>query len=95
MDASLNYRPRRPEEGALYQIVRDHYETFCAQAAGRRDGHVGHRGLTREDSGDRDTSGRVRRRARDAGGVAIDARIHGRWAGCGDRGLWLHSADGL
>lgn len=38
MDASLSYRPRRPEQGALHQIVRDHYETFCAQAAGRRDG---------------------------------------------------------
>jgi hypothetical protein len=35
---SLTYRPRRPEEAVLYTIVRDHYETFRAQAAGRRDG---------------------------------------------------------
>jgi len=35
---SLSYRPRRPEQGALHQIVRDHYETFRAQVAERRDG---------------------------------------------------------
>jgi hypothetical protein len=31
---SLSHRPRRPEQGALHQIVREHYETFRAQAAG-------------------------------------------------------------
>jgi hypothetical protein len=36
--ASLSYRPRRPEQGALHQIVREHYETFRAQAAEHRDG---------------------------------------------------------
>jgi hypothetical protein len=32
------YRPRRPEQEVLHTLVRDHYETFRAQAAGRRDG---------------------------------------------------------
>lgn len=35
---SLVYRPRRPEQEGLHTIVRDHYQTFRAQAAGRRDG---------------------------------------------------------
>ncbi len=35
---SLAYRPRRPEQEVLHTIVRDHYETFRAQASGRRDG---------------------------------------------------------
>ena len=35
---SLSYRPRHPEQGALHQIVREHYETFRAHAAERRDG---------------------------------------------------------
>jgi hypothetical protein len=34
---SLVYRPRRPEQVVLHTIVRDHYETFRAQAAGRRE----------------------------------------------------------
>ncbi|MCR4373314.1 MAG: hypothetical protein NUW22_00530 [Acidobacteria bacterium] len=34
MAPSLSHRPRRPEQGALHQIVREHYETFRAQAAG-------------------------------------------------------------
>ena len=33
-----SYRPRQPEQGALHQIVRDHYETFRAHAAQARDG---------------------------------------------------------
>ena len=36
--ASSTYQPRRPEQGALYQLVRDHFETFRAQAAHLRDG---------------------------------------------------------
>jgi hypothetical protein len=36
--SSLTYRPRRPEQGPLHQIVREHYETFRAQAAEHRDG---------------------------------------------------------
>ncbi len=36
--ASAVYRPRQPEQGALHQLVRDHFETFRAQAAGLRDG---------------------------------------------------------
>jgi len=35
---SLVYRPRRPDHEALHKIVRDHYETFRAKAAGRRGG---------------------------------------------------------
>jgi len=35
---SLRYRPRRPDQGALHQIVREHYETFRAQVAEHRDG---------------------------------------------------------
>ena len=31
--SSTNYEPRQPAQGALYQIVRDHFETFRAQAA--------------------------------------------------------------
>ncbi len=36
--ASSTYQPRRPERGALHQLVRDHFETFRAQAAHLRDG---------------------------------------------------------
>lgn len=36
--ASSTYQPRRPEQGALHQLVRDHFETFRAQAAHRRGG---------------------------------------------------------
>ena len=36
--ASSTYQPRRPEQGALHQLVRDHFETFRAQAAHLRDG---------------------------------------------------------
>jgi Putative transposase/Transposase zinc-binding domain len=32
------YEPRSPAAGVLYQIVRDHFETFRAQAAGLREG---------------------------------------------------------
>jgi hypothetical protein len=35
---SLVYRPRRPEQEVLHSIVRDHYETFRAQASERREG---------------------------------------------------------
>ena len=35
---SSTYQPRRPERGALHQLVRDHFETFRAQAAHLRDG---------------------------------------------------------
>ena len=35
---SLVYRPRRPDQEVLHRIVRDHYETFRAQASERRDG---------------------------------------------------------
>jgi len=38
MSSLLSYRPRRPEQGALHQIVREHYETFRAQVADHRDG---------------------------------------------------------
>ncbi len=31
-------RPQSLAQGVLYQIVRDHFETFRAQAAGVRDG---------------------------------------------------------
>lgn len=36
--ASSTYQPRRPEQGALHQLVRDHFETFRAKAAHLRDG---------------------------------------------------------
>ena len=36
--ASSTYQPRRPEQGALHQLVRDHFETFRAHAAHLRDG---------------------------------------------------------
>ena len=36
--ASRAYDPRRPADCVLYQIVRDHYETFRVHAASRRDG---------------------------------------------------------
>ena len=35
---STSYEPRCPAQGVLYQIVRDHFETFRAQAASLRDG---------------------------------------------------------
>jgi hypothetical protein len=35
---STTYEPRCPGQGALYQIVRDHFETFHAEAASLRDG---------------------------------------------------------
>ena len=36
--ASFTYQPCRSEQGALHQLVRDHFETFRAQAAHLRDG---------------------------------------------------------
>ena len=35
---STTYEPRCPAQTVLYQIVRDHFETFRAQAARLRDG---------------------------------------------------------
>ncbi|MGH9160540.1 MAG: transposase zinc-binding domain-containing protein [Vicinamibacteraceae bacterium] len=35
---STRYEPRSPAHSVLYQVVRDHVETFLAQAAGLRDG---------------------------------------------------------
>ena len=35
---STTYEPRQPESGVLYQVVRDRFETFRAQAADLRDG---------------------------------------------------------
>jgi hypothetical protein len=35
---SKEYRPRRPHEGVVYHVVREHYETFRVEAAARRDG---------------------------------------------------------
>ena len=35
---STTYEPRRPSAGVLHQVVRDHFETFRAQAAELRDG---------------------------------------------------------
>jgi len=35
---STTYEPRHPAQSLLYQIVRDHFETFRAQAASLRDG---------------------------------------------------------
>lgn len=32
------YRPRRPGESVLYQVVREHLETFCAQSSTLRGG---------------------------------------------------------
>ena len=32
------YQPRTPAQGVLYQVVRDHFETFRAQTASLRDG---------------------------------------------------------
>ena len=34
----MTYEPRRPATGVLHQVVRDHLETFLAQAADLRDG---------------------------------------------------------
>ena len=36
--SASTYHPRRTEQGALHQLVRDHFEAFRAQAAGMRDG---------------------------------------------------------
>ncbi|MEO8255714.1 MAG: transposase zinc-binding domain-containing protein [Acidobacteriota bacterium] len=36
--SSTTYEPRHPAQSLLYQIVRDHFETFRAQAASLRDG---------------------------------------------------------
>ncbi|MCH7749526.1 MAG: transposase [Acidobacteria bacterium] len=35
---STSYQARQPAQGVLYQVVRDHFETFRAQAADLRDG---------------------------------------------------------
>ena len=35
---SPTYEPRQPDRGVLYQVVREHFETFRAQAARLRDG---------------------------------------------------------
>ena len=35
---SPSYRPRQPASGVLFQVVRDHFETFRRQAANLRDG---------------------------------------------------------
>jgi len=35
---SPTYEPRTSSQGVVYQVVRDHFETFLAQAAGLRDG---------------------------------------------------------
>ena len=35
---STTYEPRQPTSGVLHQVVRDHFETFRAQAADLRDG---------------------------------------------------------
>jgi hypothetical protein len=35
---SLAYAPRRAADSVLYQVVRDHYETFAAEAASWREG---------------------------------------------------------
>jgi hypothetical protein len=35
---STIYEPRCPAQGALYQIVHDHFETFRAQAGSLREG---------------------------------------------------------
>jgi ribosomal protein S27E len=35
---STSYEPRHPAQGALYQIVHEHFETFRAHAASLRDG---------------------------------------------------------
>ena len=35
---STTYEPRQPGSGVLFQVVRDHFETFRAQAADLRDG---------------------------------------------------------
>ena len=35
---STSYQPRQPAQGVLYQVVRDHFETFRAQAADLREG---------------------------------------------------------
>jgi hypothetical protein len=35
---SSSYVPRQPGESVLYQVVRDHVETFLAEAARARDG---------------------------------------------------------
>jgi hypothetical protein len=37
---STAYEPRRAADSVIYQVVRDHYETFAAQAASRRDGQA-------------------------------------------------------
>ena len=35
---STTYEPRHPAQSLLYQIVREHFETFRAQAANLREG---------------------------------------------------------
>jgi hypothetical protein len=36
--ATGSYEPRDPAQSVLYHVVRDHFETFRAQAASLRDG---------------------------------------------------------
>lgn len=38
MARSSRYEPRSPADGVVYQVVRDHYETFRAQAERASDG---------------------------------------------------------
>ncbi len=38
MPLSPDYRPRTPPQGVLYRLVRDHFETFRAEAAALREG---------------------------------------------------------
>ena len=37
-EATGTYEPRDPAQSVLFQVVRDHFETFRAQAASLRDG---------------------------------------------------------
>ena len=44
--SSESYRPRNPADSVLFQVVRDHFETFRAQAASLRDADAIDDGLT-------------------------------------------------
>ena len=38
MPATASYEPRDPAQSILFQVVRDHFETFRQQVASLRDG---------------------------------------------------------
>ena len=61
-EATVAYAPRDPAQSALYQVVRDHFETFRAEAGSLRDGE----GLRDSWSANSGSSSRVGASRRDS-----------------------------